>query len=323
MNELNNVINDELIDLLIKYRNITGYLFPIGKVKSINNEELIKRIKICISEKKRYDLKLFKLNNIQIMTDDVFEKIIPLIKQNMEEVNYDYINKSKEIIDIINLRKCGKKFSFSEHLSALIFTLLNNNRWGDTNIKENKSKIYSIFHDFDKNYLKLVDPNELINELKKLHCSNPAIKKQLYALSYNINILEKIEEEHNSLDEFILKNDPNDIAICFSEGKYKLKQVGKAITFDYLKMVGIDCCKYSIQIGRLFGKNRLAIVSNEIATFEQILSIIKKLSKINKISEIEIELILQQFCLSKSANICGEFPQCEKCRLKSICNYNK
>ena len=107
------------------------------------------------------------------------------------------------------------------------------------------------------------------------------------------------------------------------EGKYKLKQVGKAITFDYLKMVGIDCCKYSIQIGRLFGKNRLAIVSNEIATFEQILSIIKKLSKINKISEIEIELILQQFCLSKSANICGEFPQCEKCRLKSICNYNK
>ena len=39
--------------------------------------------------------------------------------------------------------------------------------------------------------------------------------------------------------------------------------------------------------------------------------------------EIIVESIIQQFCLLRSANICGEYPKCEKCKIRKYCNYNK
>lgn len=74
---------------------------------------------------------------------------------------------------------------------------------------------------------------------------------------------------------------------------------------------------------RLFGMSRLGIVTNEVATAGQVIFIIKKLAKLNNLKEIEVELLLQQFCLSKFSNICSEIPKCNKCFLRGMCNYNK
>lgn len=315
--------NSELIPLLIKYKECVGEAFPIRRTKHISNENLIERLKECVTQKKKYEVQINKLNEIQVLSDNDLAKVIPIILNTYNKINYDYKLDIQEIIDIIELRKKGKLFTFSEHLEALIISLLSNHRWGNSNIRENKSKIDNIFHNYDKNYLKVVDPNDIINELKKIHCTNPMIKKQMDSLSFNISIFEKIEKEFKTLDNFVTTISPNDIANWFNEGKYQMKQVGRAFTFDYLKRVGINTCKASTQLERLFGSSRLGIVKNELATSGQVISIIKKISQMNCISELEVESILQQYCWLRSANICGEQPKCEKCKLRNLCNYDK
>jgi hypothetical protein len=315
--------SSELIPLLIKYKQTIGVIFPIGKVKHLLNEIVIERIKKCISENKMYEPHLNNLNDIQLLSDFDLKRVVPLVIETMESINYDYKADVSEILNLIELRKKGKKFSFDEHLKALVISLLSNHRWGDSNIRENIDKIDNIFHNYDKNYLKVVDYKILVSELRKIHCTNPMIRKQMESLSKNILVLEKIEKEYESLDTFVTTVLPNDIANLFYAGKYKLIQVGRSFTFDYLKRVGINTCKTSRQLERLFGYTRLAIVENENATGGQVLSIIKKLAEMNSLTEIEVESILLQFCLLRSANICGETPKCEKCKLRDLCNYDK
>ncbi len=315
--------NSELIPLLIKYKENIGEVFPISKVKHISNEVLVERLKECINQNKKYEVQINRLNEIQVLPDSDLKKILPLVISSLNQVNYDFKPDIKEIMDIVELRKNGKSFTFSEHLKALIISLLSNHRWGDSNIRENIFKIDSIFHNYDKNYLKLVDSNDIITELKKIHCTNPMIKKQIESLPFNIAVLEQIEQDYESLDNFVMTTSPNDIANWFNEGKYQMKQVGRAFAFDYLKRVGINTCKTSTQLERLFGSTRLAVVKNEFATDGQVISIIKKIAKISSISELEVESIMQQFCLLRSANICGEQPKCEKCSLRKLCNYDK
>ena len=149
------------------------------------------------------------------------------------------------------------------------------------------------------------------------------INNQMKALSKNIMVLERIEKDYGSLDKFVKKETPNDIANMFNSGKYKLIQVGRAFAYDYLKRVGINTCKKSSQLERLFGSHRLGIVENANATEQQVLNIIKKIAILNNCDEIIVESIIQQFCLLRSANICGEHPKCERCKIRKYCNYNK
>ena len=108
-----------------------------------------------------------------------------------------------------------------------------------------------------------------------------------------------------------------------NDGKYKMIQVGRAFAYDYLKRIGVNTCKKSSQLERLFGSARLGIVENPIATEQPVLNIIKKMAKLNNCDEIIVESILQKFCLLRSANICGEQPNCNKCKIRNYCHYNK
>ena len=76
-----------------------------------------------------------------------------------------------------------------------------------------------------------------------------------------------IEKDYGSLDNFVNKETPNDIANMFNAGKYKLTQVGRAFAYDYLKRVGVNTCKNSSGLQRLFGSHRLGIVENANARF--------------------------------------------------------
>lgn len=323
MQNIKKLEKSELIPLLIKYKKIFGYVFPIQKVKYLSNEIVIERLKICIDNKKLYEDQIFVSNECEKKVESDLKMIFNLVKLSMKEINYDYKKNIEELMNVYKLRCNGKTFEFSEHLRALIISLLSNNRWGNSNIKNNIYKINSIFHNFDRNYLKIVDSNIIISELKKIHCTNPMIKKQILALPYNIDILEKIELDYGSLDNYIVTTLPNNIANSFNEGKYKLKQVGHAVTFDYLKRVGINTCKTTTQMEKLFGSSKLSIVKKEKATSSEAKNIIKKISKLSNVTEFEVESIFQQFCLSRFSNICTEQPNCKKCKLRNICNFNK
>lgn len=315
--------NGELIPLLIKYVKVNKVVFPIEKVKYLSNEEVVEILKNCIDKEEIYNPNYEMINKITILDDNDLKDIYPLIKESMDYINYDYMRDIKDLVNNVKARKKGKKYTFEEHLKALIIALLSNHRWGDNNIRENMDAIDEIFHNYNKNYLKVVDPSVLVNKLKKIHCTNPMINNQMKALSRNIMVLERIEKDYGSLDKFVSKETPNDIANMFNDGKYKLIQVGRAFAYDYLKRVGVNTCKKSSQLERLFGSHRLGIVENVNATEQQVLNIIKKIAKLNNCDEIIVESIIQQFCLLRSANICGEHPNCEKCKIRNFCNYNK
>lgn len=315
--------NPELIPLLIKYVEVNKIIFPIEKVKYLSNEEIIKILKDCINNQIAYNPNYELVKKITLLEDTELKTIYPLIKLSMEKINYDYMKDVKDLINSVNLRKKGKKYTFEEHLKALIIAQLSNHRWGDNNIRENMNAIDEIFHNYNKNYLKIVDPNILVKKLRNIHCTNPMINNQMKSLSKNIIVLEKIEKDYGSLDNFVSIETPNDIANMLNDGKYKMAQVGRAFAYDYLKRIGINTCKNSVQLKRLFGNHRLGIVENENATEQQVLNIIKKIANLNNCDEIVVESILIQFCLLRSANICGEYPNCEKCKIRSYCNYNK
>ena len=315
--------NSELIPLLIKYVKVNKVVFPIEKVKYLSNAEVIDVLKNCIDKEEIYNPNYEMVKNITLLDDNDLKDIYPLIKESMEKINYDYMRDIKDLVNNVKSRKKGKKYSFEEHLKALIIALLSNHRWGDNNIRENMDAIDEIFHNYNKNYLKVVEPSVLVNKLRKIHCTNPMISYQMKALSKNIMVLEQIEKDYGSLDKFVSKEKPNDIANMFNSGKYKLIQVGRAFAYDYLKRVGVNTCKKSPQLERLFGSHRLGIVENANATEQQVLNIIKKIAELNNCDEIIVESIIQQFCLLRSANICGEHPNCEKCKIRNYCHYNK
>ncbi len=315
--------NPELIPLLIKYVEVNKIVFPIEKVKYLSNEEIVKILKDCINNQTIYNSNYELVKKITLLGEKELKAIYPLIKLSMEKINYDYTKDVKDLIYSVNLRKKGKKYTFEEHLKALIIAQLSNHRWGDNNIRENIDAIDKIFHNYNKNYLKIVEPNILVKKLRNIHCTNPMINNQMKSLSKNIIVLEKIEKDYGSLDNFVSIETPNDIANMLNDGKYKMAQVGRAFAYDYLKRVGINTCKNSVQLKRLFGSHRLGIVENENATEQQVLNIIKKIAILNNCDEIVVESILIQFCLLRSANICGEYPNCEKCKIRSYCNYNK
>lgn len=315
--------NPELIPLLINYAKVNKVVFPIERVKYLSNEEVIEILKDCIANQIIYNPNYEMVKNITLLEDKDLKEIYPLIKMSMDYINYDYMRDIKDLINSVNLRKKGKKYTFEEHLKALILALLSNHRWGDNNIRENMDTIDKIFHNYNKNYLKIVDPNILVKKLRNIHCTNSMINNQMKALSKNIIVLEKIEKDYGSLDNFVSIETANDIANMFNSGKYKLTQVGRAFAYDYLKRVGVNTCKKSSQLERLFGSHRLGIVKNANATEQQVLNIIKKIAILNNCDEIIVESIIQQFCLLRSANICGEYPKCEKCKIRKYCNYNK
>ena len=315
--------NEELIPLLIKYVKVNKVIFPIERVKYLSNEEVIEILKECTHNQTIYNPNYDMVSKITILDDKDLRDIFPLIKESMDYINYDYMRDIKDLLDNVKSRKKGKKYTFEEHLKALIISLLSNHRWGDNNIRENMDAIDEIFHNYNKNYLKVVDPSILVNKLRKIHCTNPMINNQMKALFKNIMVLERIEKDYGSLDNFVNKEMPNDIANMFNDGKYKMIQVGRAFAYDYLKRVGVNTCKKSVQLERLFGSHRLGVVENPNATEQQVLNIIKKIAKLNNCDEIVVESIIQQFCLLRSANICGENPNCERCKIRNYCHYNK
>ena len=62
-------------------------------------------------------------------------------------------------------------------------------------------------------------------------------------LNANIFMLIKIEEDYGSLDDYVVSKAPDVIVKELSSGIYKLKGIGPALAWEYLRNVGIDGAK--------------------------------------------------------------------------------
>lgn len=182
--------------------------------------------------------------------------IISLIEKTLEN---NGINAKSLIDDMahmksIEIRKKGYDFSFEEHINGLVFSQLSNQRpWKP--IEQNRGNIVEIFRGFNKEYILQTDPHTFVDKLLQLKCGNRAIKKQMESLKYNISVFKKIENDFLSLDNFVVSSNAHNIARELAQGKkYKLKQIGYALAFEYLRNVGVDAAKPDIHIKRILGR---------------------------------------------------------------------
>ena len=324
-NELKNAQNS-IIDKMIEYKKFFGQTFPILGLKNASIEQVIEEIDNAIKTNKKFTIiNIINRKSKSIIVKDKidFKDFLNRIKESMESIDYDYNITINEFNEVVSLRKQGHVFSFKVYLRALLLAQLSNQRWGDNNIRKHAEEIRLIFKDYDKEYLKSIDENEVFEELKRYNCCNPNTLKIIKGLKYNISVLENIEKDYGTIDNYLNSKSEVHIASCFNEGKYKLKQVGISLSYDYLQRVGFEICNPSYQLKRLFSKNRIGLINREKPRKTDILALINLMSKKTGYSKLYINYLLWQFCVRAGSNICLPVPNCEFCKLKNECNYVK
>ena len=72
-------------------------------------------------------------------------------------------------------------------------------------------KIENIFYDFDVDKIKAENPEKFVNEIRKIKCGNRNINQQMKNLAQNIAIMEEIERDYGSMDDFVTSAPPYEI----------------------------------------------------------------------------------------------------------------
>lgn len=239
----------------------------------------------------------------------------------------DYLDSSGisnyPLVDKIIERRAGKNFSLSEHVEALVFSLLSNQRpW--SGISENYSEIKSIFFDFDIEKIKKTEPEYFINSLCEIKCGNRDISNQMKSLADNISVMENIENLYGTMDDFLISKPASEVVkmISSSSSQFKLKRVGEALAWEYLRNIGIDGCKPDVHLCRFLGKERIGYSKNSIATPSEVCRIVDNISEETGYLLAEIDSIIWSFCSLGNAETCALNPRCNICPIKSYCNYD-
>lgn len=234
-------------------------------------------------------------------------------------LNDKLVDVDKTVLQAVQNRKNGKTFTFSEHIKGLVFSLLSSQRdWGE--IHRNRQYVEKLFFNFDKEKIKNTNYHYFINGLKSRSLGNRAINKQMETLNYNIAILERIEKEYGSLDDFVTRLKPNAISALFAckESPYALKQIGFPLALEYLRNVGIDTVKPDVHIVRIF--KRLGLIKDSDSAERDVLEIIEKLSKESGYPKAHIDFLLWHYCSKSFGNICSENnPKCNLCVIQIYC----
>lgn len=264
-----------------------------------------------------------------------FEKRI-LLKEVQATSNYSFIFEMKDYLDSIGKRyisnqlgdaveqrKNGRSFTISDHIRALVYSQLSARTvWN--RIEANLPQIDILFFDFDPTKLKSCDWDRLYKGLLDLKCGSQCTKRQMQNLHKNISVLLNIEQEHGSLDNFVLSDKPEKIvSILSSKGKYKLQFVGPALAWEYLRNVGIDGAKPDVHVCRFLSANRIGLANRNPAEPDEAIQIIRDISSGTGMSMREIDNIIWSFCADKYGEVCTAIPHCNQCVIKKFCHFQK
>jgi hypothetical protein len=254
--------------------------------------------------------------------------------KTLVEKNASWDNDLKRSHEKVNKRKeedKGKIYSLNEHMEAVIYALLSNQRpWKC--IDENRSTIDKIFFDYDVEKIKNTEASYFINSLKKIRCGNRNINKQMNGLKDIINVLDKIKKKYGEIDNYF-NNHPKVKAgypyylakeLANIKNEYKLKNMGVALVCEYFGNIGIDTAKPDTHIRRMLGKNILGVSKNEEATPEEAIKYIKEIADEKGIFQKEVDVLLWGYCADGYGEICTkDNPKCDMCVIKNYCNKNK
>jgi len=214
----------------------------------------------------------------------------------------------------------GEEFGLAEHVRGVVLAQLSQQRsWGP--IARDMSAIEELFHDFDPEFLRDADAGELDAGLRTLRCGNRAVRKQLAALAPNIEVLERIDREHGSLDRFVESDTPDRIAKRLSRtaSPYKLRQIGFTLALEYLRNVGIQAGKPDVHVRRILGGGRLGYAAG-LPSEEEAYRIIDELAARAGRSATYLDNLLWILCAEDCGDVFGAKPRCHVCSLAASCH---
>ncbi len=242
------------------------------------------------------------------------------IKQFLEKNGkFDQANVEKYVIQ----RKNGKQFSFEDHIRGLIYSLLSNQRRWDS-IKPKLHLIDEIFFGYDSDKIQAHSGEYFCNELVKIKAGNRQIAAQMNALQENIKTLRLIEEKFGNIDNFITSDVPNNIVKSLSAAhkQYKLKCVGPALAWEYIRNVGIEGVKPDVHLRRFLGKARMGMSEKNIASEREVIAQAEELKKSTGYSLTVIDALIWNYCADGGVEICSETLKCGQCCCRNKCRYN-
>ncbi len=238
-----------------------------------------------------------------------FQKLIDTMRAN----DFDYKKDYQIVLDNVKKRARGEAFLLSDHISAMIFSQLSNQRpW--EGIAKNADNIKHIFLGFNAERLLALTPEqlqEIERDLTAIKCGNRQIKKQIASLQENIRTLTAIAAEHGSIDAYYNETPAEQVIRSLSAGPYKLKQMGVPLVSEYLRNVGVDIIKPDTHVKRLLG--RLGYTPSNPATDEEAMRVCRVIAEVYGIHNIEVDAVLWQFCANGYFNKCTADPDCQGC----------
>lgn len=224
-----------------------------------------------------------------------------------------------------NRRKAGDVFSLSDHVRAMVYSMLSAER-GWARVEENKANIDKIFCDFDSEQLLSAEPESLAEAVRGISCGNRLLKSHMQSLRGNIEKLKSFESQSGSIDEYyqtLIKGDTSlknlVKALSNYQSKDKLSGLGAALVSEYLRNVGYDLPKPDRHITRILACNRLACSAKEKVSEFEAFDIIAMLAKETGRTNAEVDYILWSFCAKGYGGICTAVPNCGECVAREHC----
>ena len=225
------------------------------------------------------------------------------------------------IFSYMEERKKSVCFDLSRHLKGLIYAQLSNNtKW--SNIEPKLAQIDELFFNYDISLIKQREGSYFADGIKKIKCGNISTEKQMANLRYNIFILERIDMANGGIDNYYDSMPAHKLVAILSayNSDYKLKYIGKALAWEYLRNVGIDGIKPDVHIRRMMGHNRLGYSKAPIATEDEVVSAATIIKNQTGLSLSMIDALLWSFCVSGKVKICAKTPKCNICPIAKYCN---
>ena len=241
-----------------------------------------------------------------------------LIRNYLIENKYDLGLESLLAAHILRT-KTDKKFTKQEHCEGLLLSVLSANRpW--IGIVQHIDDLKRVFHDYDPDFLRSANPDDLTRDVVAIGCGNRRIAAQMSEISYNVSLLDYYEKEYGDCDapmQMAVEN-PIEILYVFSDKKsmLKFKGVAVALAAQYMKNMGIDLVKPDVHLRRIL--QRFGLTAGLPDEYETI-RICKNIADKYGITQTEVGTILWQFCATGYLEICGANPRCGVCPANSEC----
>jgi len=249
----------------------------------------------------------------QMQNVEIFNKLDQFLKGR----GFDCDN--ARIFSFVKERERIGVFDLPRHIRGLVYSQLSAQIvWARVEVK--LEEIDELFFNYDIPSIKRKDGLYFSNGIKRLNCANRFIEKYMSGLHHNISVLERIDGIEGGIDNYYLSMPAEQLVEILAAGKYKLKWIGEALAWEYLRNVGLDGIKPDVHTCRIMGANRLGYSKEAEASNNEVVSAAKEISKQTGLSLSMIDALLWAFCSESRASVCGKNPKCNICPIATYCN---